>query len=116
MLMKIVLYYLNFVPRNSNTRIMKALLNYPFAIYLIAALTCLGIMIIVDYVLGAEAEHLNAWVIINKLFGNDVGVADSLAIKKFGLFGATAVMLLLNTIFGFILVQIIKLIVRTVHS
>lgn len=95
---------------------MKALFTYPFAIYLVAALTCLGIMIIVDYVLGAEAEHLNAWVIINKLFGHDVGISDSLAIKKFGLFGAAAVMLLLNTFFGVILVQIIKLIIRTVHS
>jgi hypothetical protein len=73
-------------------------------------------MVIVDYLLGAEAEHLNAWVIINQLFGNSTSIGDSLAIKQFGLTGATFVMLLANTLFGIVLVQLIKGIIHIVHS
>ena len=95
---------------------MKDLFNHPFMIYAAAGFACLGIMIIVDYVLGAEAEHLNAWVIINKLLGNDVGIGESLAIRKFGLAGATLLMLLVNSLFGTILIQLIRLFIGLIHS
>ena len=95
---------------------MKTLFNYPFLIYVAATLACLCIMIIVDYVLGAEAEHLNAWVIVNRLLGRNMEIGDSLAIRQLGLLGATAIMLLMNTIFGVILIQIIKLFIRLIHS
>ncbi|NJO88131.1 MAG: hypothetical protein HC831_03560 [Chloroflexia bacterium] len=68
---------------------MKTMFNYPFAIYLAAGMACLCIMIIVDYILGAEAEHLNAWVIINRLLGNSTEIGDSLAIRHLGLIGTT---------------------------
>ena len=95
---------------------MKSLFNYPIAIYIAATLACLSIMVIIDYVLGAEAEHLNAWVILNRLVGNETTVGDSLAIRQFGLAGATFVMLLLNSFFGVILIQLLKLITRVFHS
>lgn len=95
---------------------MKTLLNYPVLIYIIAAIACICIMVIIDYVLGAEAEHLNAWVIINRLFGRETGIGDSLAIRHLGIVGATAVMLLMNTIFGVVLIQLIKLFIRIIHS
>ena len=95
---------------------MKTLINYPIVIYIIAGLACLCIMIIVDYILGKEAEHLNAWVILNRLFGNETKIGDSLAIRRLGLFGATLVMLMANAILGVILVQFIRVIIRTVHS
>lgn len=95
---------------------MKAIFNYPVAIYAVAGFACLCIMIIVDYVLGAEAEHLNAWVIVNQLMGNDPGVGDSLAIRQFGLAGATLLMLAINTVFGAILIQLIQLFIRLIHS
>lgn len=95
---------------------MKALLNYPFAIYIVATITSLGIMIMIDYVLGAEAEHLNAWVIVNRLFGNQTTVGDSLAIRQFGLMGATMVMLAINSFFGVILIQLVRLFIRFIHS
>ena len=91
---------------------MKTLLNHPFLIYALATIACICIMIIVDFVLGAEAEHLNAWVIMNRLFGNETTVGDSLAIRSFGLGGAMLLMLLANTIFGIALVQLIKLIIK----
>ena len=95
---------------------MKTLLNYPFAIYMVAGIACLCIMMIIDYVLGAEAEHLNAWVIVNRLLGRETGIGDSLAIRQFGLAGATFLMLFLNTLFGAILIQLIRLFIRIVHS
>lgn len=95
---------------------MKTLINYPLLIYAAAAIACICIMVIIDYVLGAEAEHLNAWVIVNRLVGNKTAIGDSLAIRHLGLFGATAIMILLNTIFGAILIQLIKLFIRLIHS
>ncbi len=95
---------------------MKTLLSYPFSIYAIATIAAICIMIIIDYILGAEAEHLNAWVIVNRLFGNETTIGDSLAIRHFGLTGATFIMLAVNTIFGVALIQLIKLIIRIVHS
>lgn len=95
---------------------MKTLLSYPFSIYAIATLAAICIMIIIDYILGAEAEHLNAWVIVNRLFGNETTIGDSLAIRHFGLAGATFIMLAVNTIFGVALIQVIKLIIRIVHT
>ena len=95
---------------------MKTLLSYPFSIYALATLGAICIMIIIDYILGAEAEHLNAWVIVNRLFGNETTIGDSLAIRHFGLAGATFIMLAVNTIFGVVLIQFIKLIIHIVHS
>ena len=95
---------------------MKTLLNYPFLIYAAAAMACLCIMIIVDYCLGPEAEHLNAWVIVNRLLGRDVGIADSKAIELFGLAGAAILMLVLNRLFGMALVQIIRFAIQLFHS
>ncbi len=95
---------------------MKALFNHPFLIYAAATLASLCIMIIIDYVLGAEAEHLNAWVIITQWFGYDTGIGDSLAIRKLGLYGATLAMLLVNTCIGVLLIQGIRLFIRFIHS
>lgn len=95
---------------------MKTLLNYPVEMYAVATIASLCIMIIVDFVLGAEAEHLNAWVIVNRLFGSGTTIGDSLAIRHLGLWGATFLMLFLNTVFGVLLLQLIQLNIRMVHS
>ncbi|MEZ5015800.1 MAG: hypothetical protein R2800_02005 [Flavipsychrobacter sp.] len=85
------------------------------AIYLIATITSLGIMLIVDYLLGAEAEHLNAWVVLNKVLGNATTVGDSLAIRKLGLAGATALTVIVNFVFGFLLAHLISFIINIIH-
>lgn len=95
---------------------MKTLFQHPFAIYAIATLASLCIMMIIDYVLGAEAEHLNAWVIVNRWFGVQPLHADSLILRKLGLFIASVIMLLVNSIFGILLIQGIKLVIRLIHS
>ena len=95
---------------------MKMIFSFPISIYLVATIASLCIMIIIDYLLGAEAEHLNAWVIVNRLFGNATTIGDSLAIRKFGLAGATFIMLLANAIFGSLLLQLVRIIINFFHS
>jgi hypothetical protein len=95
---------------------MKSILHYPVSIYLAAGLACLCIMIIVDYALGAKAEHLNAWVIINRLIGRDIEIPDGMALRPFGLTGATILMLGINVVFGAVLIQFIQLTIRIFHS
>jgi len=95
---------------------MKMLFNYPLLSYAIATIVCLCIMVIVDYILGAKAQYLNAWGIVNKLFGREIEIGNCLALRQFGLVGSTVLMLLINTILGIILIQIIKLFIRLFHS
>lgn len=73
-------------------------------------------MITIDFVLGAEAEHLNAWVIVNRVAGNQTTIGDSLAIQKLGLTGATILMLVINFLFGLGLIQLIRLAQKFSHS
>lgn len=94
---------------------MRTIFQHQAAIYTIATVASLSIMLIVDYVLGAEAEHLNAWVILNRLLGNATTVGDSLAIQKLGLAGATLLMLAINFVFGFILIKLITLTIKFIH-
>ena len=94
---------------------MKVLFQFPLIIYVIATLTSLGIMIIIDYVLGTEAEHLNAWVIIQRLFGYSTDIPDSLAIRKLGLLGATLFMFSVNAVFGFILIHFFRFVIKIIH-
>jgi len=95
---------------------MKLLFSYPLPVYIAATVACLCIMILVDFLLGAEAEHLNAWVIINRLFGNKTSVGDSLAIRCLGLYGAAMLMLFADTIFGILFIQLIRWIIGIFHS
>ncbi|MCB0635474.1 MAG: hypothetical protein KDC54_02595 [Lewinella sp.] len=95
---------------------MKSILTFPPAIYLAATLASLGLMIIIDYLLGPVAEHLNAWVIVNRLFGRETDIGDSLAIRHLGLAGATVVMLLANALGGGLLIQLLQLVIRTIHA
>ncbi len=94
---------------------MRAIFDYPYSIYLISGLACLLIMLIIDFHLGVEAEHLNAWEILNKLIGNDIGIEDSLAIRIFGLYGSVIITLLINSILGIILTHLIKGIIQFIH-
>ena len=94
---------------------MKTLFNHPFLIYVAAACACLCVMTIADYFMGAEAEHLNAWVILNRLAGRETHVGDSLAIRRFGLAGATVVMLVANGVFGTLLIALTKGVLRLFH-
>ena len=95
---------------------MRTIFAHPITIYAVAGIACLCIMTIIDYLLGAEAEHLNAWVIINRVFGNDTGIPDSLAIRKLGLTGAFILMIGINMVFGSVLILLLKGVIKLFHS
>ena len=86
---------------------MKKLFNHRFSTYGFATMGCLSLMIGIDYLLGAEAEYLNAWVIVNRLIGFKSTVEDSIAIQQFGLAGAALLMISVNALIAIILVKII---------
>ena len=73
---------------------MKSPINYPITTHFAAGVLCMIVMLIIDYKLGAKAEFLNAWSIVTQLFGADAGASGCLAIKYFGLPGATILMLI----------------------
>ncbi|MCB0279689.1 MAG: hypothetical protein KDD94_09320 [Calditrichaeota bacterium] len=74
--------------------------------YSIAALLCTSIMLLIDFLLGSEAEFLNAWLILNRLLGNEIAIQDSLVVTTVGLYPAALIVLLLNSCLGILLVQI----------
>ncbi|MCB0721165.1 MAG: hypothetical protein KDC42_02570 [Ignavibacteriae bacterium] len=81
-----------------------------FLSYFAASLISLAVMVIIDYRLGDEAEFLNAWIIINKLFIAGSHMPDSFVIRRFGLIPAAIIMLAANFIIGASLVQLFKFI------
>ncbi|MCB0724563.1 MAG: hypothetical protein KDC73_07635 [Ignavibacteriae bacterium] len=81
-----------------------------FLTYFAAALVSLAVMVTIDYSLGDEAEFLNAWIIINKLFGTGSHMSDSFVIRKFGLIPAAIIMIVANFLIGALLVQLFKFI------
>ncbi len=58
-------------------------------------------MALIDFWLGAEAEHLNAWAMLKQLVGGDR--PNTLAINQLGLFGAWCLLVLVNTFGGLLL-------------
>lgn len=80
--------------------------------FLIGFGVSLSIMLITDYLLGEEAEFLNAWAIITSWLKWETGIAPSLVMQKLGLAGATMVMLIANFIGGSLLVVLTRIITR----
>ena len=78
-------------------------------IYLIVLLLCCVIMVVIDYFLGERAEYLNAWSLVVKLFHLPFEVPTSRIMQQYGVGGELLVVLLINGVIGFILVQIIRL-------
>ncbi|WP_020527852.1 hypothetical protein [Flexithrix dorotheae] len=72
-------------------------------ILIIPGFISLCLMILVDFLLGPEAEFLNAWLILNRLLGFNTNLPESLILKQFGLGIATAIMILSNLLIGQVL-------------
>lgn len=73
-------------------------------VYLIGFLVSFLIMLLTDYILGEEAEYLNAWSIICHWIQSDTKITSSFIMNKYGLLGATFIMLLANILIGSLLV------------
>lgn len=81
-------------------------------IYCAAFLLALCIMLLTDFLLGKKAEHLNAWSILLHTFSIKTDIPPSKALIKFGLLGAWAIIVMANALFGFIAVQLLRMLLK----
>ena len=77
-------------------------------IYPVALVVCCSLMVVIDYFLGEGAEYLNAWSVVVKLFRLPVEVPASWMMQHYGVGGELLVVLLVNGIFGIIIVQLVR--------
>ena len=74
----------------------------------VLAVASLLIMIAIDYVLGAKAEFLNAWSVIERLLGRTPAAGDSTVYQRFGAAGELACVLLVNLAIGGVLTILLR--------
>ena len=67
------------------------------------------IMLATDYLLGPEAEFLNAWSVVERLIGESPVAGESLVFQHFGFFAEIAGVLLVNMIAGGLLTFLFRL-------
>lgn len=74
-----------------------------------ASIISLIIMLFVDYLLGSEAEFLNAWYILNQWIGNADVAGQSFVTLHLGLFEATIILIMANILIGYVLLGILEI-------
>lgn len=67
------------------------------------------VMIVVDVLLGAKAEFLNAYSVLERILGRAPSAGDSLVAQKLGPFGELAAVLAANLAVGGILAAVVRL-------
>ena len=82
--------------------------KHRFSLFLLLSAGSLLIMVIVDYVLGPEAEFLNAWSVAQRLAGLPSTV-NSLIYHKLGALGELICVLLVNMLIGALLTLLFNL-------
>ena len=72
-------------------------------------LFCVGLMVIIDYLIGDKAEFLNAWSVVQRIIGMEVSSTPSMVYTSIGATGEFLVVLLINlfiaSILSFIIVK-----------
>lgn len=76
----------------------------------ILSIASLLVMIVVDYLLGAKAEFINAWSVIERLFGRPPSAGDSAVFLQLGAFGELISVFLVNAVIGGVLTFLAKLV------
>ena len=78
-------------------------------LYLLLTLFSLSIMAVVDYLLGDKAEFLNAWSVMQRLFGVNTDAGNSIVYQHYGQLGELVCVLVANMIFAAILMLIVHI-------
>jgi hypothetical protein len=68
--------------------------------FLLLAVASLVVMIVVDYFLGAKAEFINAWSVIERLLGREASAGGSAVYRTLGAAGEFVCVVLMNAIIG----------------
>jgi hypothetical protein len=66
-------------------------------------------MVVVDYLIGAKAEFLNAWSVIERLSGKAPSAGESYVFRKVGAAGEFALVLIVNAVIGAALAFVVRL-------
>ena len=75
---------------------------------LICCTLSLAVMLVIDYALGAKAEFLNAFSVLQRLLGQQPTFGDSEIMKKWGASGEFGAVILANLMIGSILTFMIR--------
>ena len=65
-------------------------------------------MILVDILLGARAEFVNAWSVVQRIAGQSPTAGDSLVYQSIGATGEFFIVLLVNLVIGAILTTLCR--------
>lgn len=66
-------------------------------------------MIVIDAILGPEAEFLNAYSVVLRIIGQIPSARDSLITQQFGAVGELVLVLIANLVFGGVLTVLVRL-------
>ena len=78
-------------------------------LFMILSAVSLAIMTIVDYIIGPKAEFLNAYSVLQRLFGKTPTFGDSMLATRFGSGGELLAVLIANLLIGGILTLMVRL-------
>lgn len=77
-------------------------------LFVLLSAASLIVMLLVDVVLGAKAEFLNAHSVLQRLVGQAPSAGDSLVARKLGAAGEFAVVIVANLAIGGVLTAIVR--------
>lgn len=81
-------------------------------IFLGASAASLIIMVVVDFIMGPEAEFLNAYSVFQRLLGQQPSIGESVVAQKLGALGEFVVVLAANLAVGGIVTAIVRLFIK----
>lgn len=76
-------------------------------LFLILTLCSLATMIAIDWRMGARAEFLNAWSVLERLAGREPAAGFSQVAERFGAIGEFVAVLLANSAVGLVLASLV---------
>ena len=72
----------------------------------------LVVMVFVDYLIGPEAEYLNAFSVVQRLLGQSPSAGESVVAHEFGAIGELVAVVMVNMVIGGMLAFMLRLIQR----
>lgn len=81
-------------------------------VFIVLSIARVYVMIVVDFFLGARAEFLNAWNVVERLLGHSPSAGDSAVYRSLGAAGEFLCVGLVNTAIGGVLTVFVKFLAK----
>jgi hypothetical protein len=81
-------------------------------LFLILSAVCFGVFVLVDYLLGARAEYLNAWSVVERLAGREPAADQSTIARAVGPTGELLIVTAICVTAGAVLTALWRLLRR----